>query len=267
MRQDGWKVWHVDDFNPEPLLRRIADANQPVIARFESVNEFEGYWKGGPLRKKTALRYQIKQRLFAQAHPRLAEFQNLEWLRDRLFCAPRPLAIGEWRQAGLVRYQWLFTERMQGREALSEAWPKRTQADRRLAILHLADEVARMHSLHFVHHDLFPRNIMFGDESHTQPIAFLDAWAGGPGFCLRGPNYDIACLALRWPGEWERDEQALFLRRYLDSRQAQGRPIKNVARWIRSIESQRRAWVRKLESSSRRRGGLPVPSAEWSAPL
>ncbi|MCP5023028.1 MAG: hypothetical protein GY930_14805 [bacterium] len=267
LHQDGWKVWHVPDFDPRALLARFENEDHPRIAGFEDVSGYSGYWKAGPLRTKTAWRYGIKQRLLAQAHPRLAEFRNLVWLRERLFAAPRPLAVGEWRRAGLVRHQWLFTEQMPGRKPLSEEWSELEEPDRKGCILHLADEVARMHSLHFVHHDLFPHNIMVGGMDDPQPIAFLNAWAGGPGFCLRGPSYDIACLALRWPGEWEREEQALFLQRYLESLNAQGRPIRNLAHWVRSIERQRATWVHKLQASPRRRGGRPVPCAEWRAPI
>ncbi len=267
LRQGAWKVWHAPGFDPQELLNRIASEERPVVARFEQIGEVTGYWKGGPLRAKTALRYQVKQRLFAQAHPRLSEFRNLTWLRERLFAAPRPLAVAEWRKSGLVRHQWLYTECMQGRTPLSEAWPAMEPAQRKRCALQLADEVARMHSLHFVHHDLFPRNIMVSGVDEMQPIAFLDAWAGGPGFCLRGPEYDIACLALSWPDEWEPEEQALFLQRYLDSRQAQGRPIRNKVRWVRSIEKQRTAWARKLKASPRRRGGRAVPTLDWRAPI
>ncbi len=266
--QDGWKVWHAPDFDPQFVLERLSTPEPGVQAQFEEFDGQGGYWKGGPLRIKSGLRYQAKQRLLGLPHPRLAEFNNLLWLRKRLFCAPRPLAVGELRRGGLVRYQWLFTGTLLGRRTWSEAWPDLDPQARTRCILHLADEVARMHGLHFVHRDLFPRNLMIDvDPAAEQPVGFLDAWAGGPGMGLRGPNYDIACLALDWPGHWSAEEQTLFLERYLDRRKAHGKPIRGVLAWIRSVERQREAWVKKLQASSRRRGGRPVPTAGWKAPI
>ncbi|MBL4770490.1 MAG: hypothetical protein JKY61_04990 [Planctomycetes bacterium] len=270
LRVDSWKVWHHPEFDPRELMQRLQPPGSqelPIIARFESLGQVSGYWKGAPLRLKTALRYQAKNRLLRRRHPRLSEFHNLRWLDERLFAAPTPLAIGELRQRGLVRYQWLFTEKMPDRSPMSEVWADLDEDSRRRCILHLAAEVARMHSLHFVHHDLFPRNLMLSNNDALQPVAFLDAWAGGPGFCLRGPSYDIACLALDWPATWTREEQELFLESYLEGRAAQGKPIRRVSRWLRDVEGQRAAWVRKLEGSQRRRGGRPIPSADWRAPL
>jgi hypothetical protein len=265
-RRDAWRVWHVPDFEPSELIERVEREGFPVLARFESVGNRNGYWKGAPLRTKTALRYRVKQVLLGQSLPRRSEFKNLIWLRERLFAAPRPLAIGEWHGRGGIRYQWLFTETLEERVTWSEAWGGLEAPQRSPLILHLADEVARMHALHFVHRDLFPRNLMVAPVSHPQPVAFLDAWAGGPGLGLRGPSYDIACLALDWPDTWERAEQALFLERYRLGRAAQGKPIRNVRGWLQSVERQRDAWVGKLEASPRRRGGRPVPKAEWRAP-
>ncbi|MDF1837672.1 MAG: lipopolysaccharide kinase InaA family protein [Planctomycetota bacterium] len=266
--QDRWKVWHVPGFDPGPLVERAAASGMAVQGQFESTCGFQGYWKGGPLRFKTAVRYQAKQRLLGLQHPRRSEFENLNWLRARMFCAPRALAAAEFRQHGLVRHQWLYTESMPNRRTWSEAWPELLPPGRERCIVHLADEVARMHSLHFVHRDLFPRNLMVDpSKGAEQPVGFLDAWAGGPGMGLRGPAYDIACLALDWPDSWTDPEQALFLNRYLDRRNAHGKPVKRIPAWIRSVETQRETWVHKLTASSRRRGGRPIPKSNWRAPI
>jgi hypothetical protein len=264
---DSWSIAHVPGFDPRELITRVEESGFAVQAQFETVDHLRGYWKGAPLRTKTALRYRTKQLLLRHPHPRRCEFINLRWLRERLFTAPRPLAIGEWRQRGLIRYQWLLTEAMDDHQTWTEVWSTLDAPKRQQSIRHLADEVARMHSLHFVHHDLFPRNLMIAPGSHLQPVGFLDSWAGGPGLGLRGPTYDIACLALDWPETWTREEQVLFLERYQNARAGQGMPIRNVYAWLRSIEKQRATWVRKLESSTRRRGGRPVPSADWRAPI
>lgn len=153
------------------------------------------YWKGSALFGKAAVRYACKRALLFQPLPRMREFANLRWLRRHLFQAPRPIAAGVLWRGGLPVHQFLATEEVPHAIDLGRFLDARPAQDLRTGVLdEIAREVARMHSLGFVHHDLFLRNLLVVATAPHSRVWFVDAWAGGPRPNLRRPAYDLACL-------------------------------------------------------------------------
>jgi len=185
--------------------------------------EFAGtraWYKHDRLGGKTRWRYALK-RLFLQPLPRFAEYSNLEWLRARAFFAPRPLAAGCLFQGGLPSYQFLISERVEPAVTLAEFLARRDDPLRESVIEEVAREVARLHALHFVHRDLYARNLLVQRDGLAGRVFLLDCWAGGPLPGLRGTAYDLRCFlddagALLDAGERER-----FLELYAEERAAQ----------------------------------------------
>jgi len=167
----------------------------PRHAGFVDLCGTRAYFKQSQLAGKTRLRYALKRGLLRSTLPRLAEYENLAWLRAHGFHAPEPLAAGVSWRGGLPRFQFLFTRAVGGAETLAEILAAGVGRPDRPGILDLlAREVARMHAAGFVHHDLFARNILVTGSPKAARVWFLDCWAGGPGPQLRGPAYDLACL-------------------------------------------------------------------------
>ncbi len=226
--------------------------------------DLHGYLKGGPLRRKAARRHGWRRRLTGRDAPRRKEFENLAWLRERHFEAPRPLAAAVLWRGGLPRYQALLTELVTPSETLETFLARERDAHTRAGVLEeLAREVARLHSLRFVHHDLFARNLLVRcGPRRSRSIVFLDAWAGGPGWSLRGPTYDLACFFLEATETLTTREQATFLRSYLRTRGEQGAPA-DPERLIAAARRQRSALRRRLERDPARLRGGALPRADW----
>lgn len=214
------------------------------------------YFKGSPLRPRPALRHALRRSAGGEI-PRLQEFANLDWLRAHGFQAARPLLAGVRTRAFLPRYQFLFTE-FRPEPTLSQWFPRAARAQRTLQLESLARDVARMHRLGFVHRDLFARNLLVGTSAPGQPCAFLDAWRGGPGRGLRGPEHDLGCLFLDGASLFEREEQSLFLTTYQEESKRLGRG--QPEDWPARVERARAAVFRR---EARRRSGL-VPT--WVFP-
>jgi hypothetical protein len=200
-------------------------ARRAPIGEFVDVLGKRAYFKGEPLRGWARVRWTAKSWFFARPMPRVRELRNLEWLRERLFLAPRPVCAGVLSRGGAPWYQFLLTEAVDGAETLAHFLADE-QSDgvlRAQVLDELADEVARMHSIHFVHHDLFLRNVLVVRGAPHSRVYFLDAWAGGPTPQLRGPAYDLACLTLDSVLS-DRDVEAFF-DRYCAERENQERPV------------------------------------------
>ncbi|HPF13369.1 MAG: hypothetical protein H6830_11750 [Planctomycetes bacterium] len=260
-----WRIWHQPDLDPHGLLE-VLQPGDPEHWRLASecrLGEREVYAKASPLRGKAGLRYGLRQSLLGTPPPRLREFQNLVWLRRHLFLAPQPLACGLWRQAGRIRSQWLVTERWTDWVAWDEVWAASSPSVRAARVIQAAEEVARMHALNFVHHDLFPRNALVPRGEDLEGVAWLDAWAGGPGLGWRGPSYDLACWAVDWPTGWSTAEQVSFLETYRAGREAQGRPIQNFARFLDRMQRERRARALRERRRSDARAQVEI---DWNPP-
>lgn len=171
-------------------LALAAWSEAPRHGRFVEFAGGRAYFKLSGLTGKTRVRYALKRGILRAPLPRLAEFANLAWLREHEFQAPEPLAAGALWERGLPRFQFLLTREVADARTLVEFLAEEKDPVVRAELLEkLARTVARMHSLRFLHHDLFPRNILVTDR-----IWFLDCWAGGLPPQMRRSGYDMACL-------------------------------------------------------------------------
>lgn len=143
----------------------------------------------------------------------------------------------------------------------------------------LGREVGRMHALHFLHGDLYPRNALVTPrlEDTTPPRAtpprrlwFIDSWAGGAtawrSGSLRRVESDLGTwLAGFEPGLKEAPLKNLLLS-YATARADNGRPVEHGQRWIASVVEARRQELRKLEKQRYRLRGRPFPQAGITPP-
>ena len=225
----------------------------------ESIDEVlvlgrRAWWKRGWLRGAARLRH-------ARIAPREREHANLLWLRERLFRTPSPIASGVVRAHGLPCFQFLLTEDVAGATTLESFLGAAVASERDLVLDELAREVARMHALRFLHHDLYPRNVLVGPAATSGRVLFLDAWAGGPAPNLRGPAYDLACLLLRGEETLGAAGRARFLDLYVGEREAQERPVAR-ARLEAAIRRERSALIARLERRPHELRGRALPAAD-----
>ncbi len=185
---------------------------------FIEVGCAHAFLKYSALRFRPALRHATRSLVPWIEIPRLQEFANLIWLRERGFGAPRPLVAGVFRRSGLPTFQFLATEVVQGSQTLTELFERGPAELREPVLRALAIDVARLHELGFVHRDLFTRNLLLTRAEAGVRIHFLDAWRGGPHFQLRGPKHDLACLMRDGERLFTGDERRLFLETYSGER-------------------------------------------------
>ena len=184
----------------------------PRHGRFVDLGSGRAYFKLSALAGKSRLRYALKRGLLRRPLPRLAEFANLAWLREHGFGAPDAIAAGALWSRGLPRFQFLFNREVLGARTLAAFLAEERDPGARTAVLEeLAKMVARMHELRFLHHDLFPRNVLVTGPSE---VAFLDCWAGGLLPQMRAPAYDLACLTLDPEGSLSAAEVDRILETY-----------------------------------------------------
>ncbi|MFT5049293.1 MAG: tRNA A-37 threonylcarbamoyl transferase component Bud32 [Chlamydiales bacterium] len=193
--------------------------------------------KGSVLRGSGARRHGIAHMLWRRRVPRIAEYQNLTWLRDHGFGAARPLAAAV-RWSGLLPcYQVLATEYVEGARPVADHLGP-DSVDARAILTELGREVARMHSLHFVHHDLFFRNLLVLPAGGEHRVVFLDAWSGGRFRSLRGPSYDLACLYSDCGPALAPQLQVHLLEAYLSGCREHGRRVDRDA-LVTAVDRQR----------------------------
>lgn len=219
------------------------------------------YLKAEPLRGRARLRHALRGAVLRRPLPRLAEYANLEWLRERWFQAPRPLAAGCVTSAGCARWQFLLTREVEDAWTLPELLAE--GAENPTDVLdELAGEVARMHALHFVHRDLYPRNLLVLARGATprRRIVFLDAWRGGERIQLRGPAHDLGCFFLDAPEWLDPPLQLRFFARYVAGRAAQGKPVEE-APLRRAVLAARAAQLARLSREPDRLRGRALPPA------
>ena len=222
------------------------------------------WFKGEAFAGNSAQRHLWRKRLGGRPYPRLAEYENLNWLRAHEFDAPEPLVAAVWMVNGLPRWQFLATRLVTGVVTL-DTFLARAHTERTALLDQLALSVARMHALGFVHRDLFPRNLLVRAEDSPQRIVFIDAWRGGARRQSRGPSYDLACLFLQLPEWLDRGEQRRWFERYLEGCASAG-TAPHPDRLVRSMERARRGWIRRLERQPARLGGAPPPDPAWRVP-
>ena len=228
--------------------------------------EFAGassYFKAGHLRPKSAVRHGIRQTFLRARAPRVQEYFNLCWLHNRHFQVPLPLTGGVLLRKGLPRYQFLITREVTHCSTLDKALPDEPRTARMTLAEELGSEVARMHALSFVHHDLYPRNILIMDSSWPRRVVFLDAWAGGDAPHFRSPAYDLACLLLEGCEQFSMEEQVHLLRTYLEARRTQGKPVRSS--FLAQVKSERDRLLSWLHRRPERLRGQPMPGG-WPDP-
>jgi hypothetical protein len=250
----------------EPALAALL--GPPRTAQAVDLGGRAAWIKASRLAGKAAWRYGLRRTLLRLAPPRVRELENLDWLAERLFRAPQPLAAGYVVRGARMRFQFLLTGRMEDVRPLDEALGGASQAERAALLDELAREVARLHALRFVHHDLYLRNVLVRPP-HVGPgdarrLCFVDAWRGGPFYPWRGPAFDLGCLMLDGAGLMSPGEQRHFFQLYVAQRAVQGRP----ADGRRLLDATARARAAQVERVRRephrwRRAGEPAP--EWDA--
>jgi hypothetical protein len=247
-----------------------AEREASVLGRRFSAFDRDVWIKGDHLPGKARVRHSLRRALGLRT-PREREFANFAWLRARLFRTPEPLAAGVLVRGGLVRYQFLCTLALGAHRALDVALQDATGAQRRAWLAELAREVARMHALHFVHRDLFWRNVLVASErtpTHGDPraLTFIDCWRGGHPLPRRGADYDIGCWMLEGASALSLDEQREFFGLYRTEREHQGSPL-DLARLLAAADRRRAELLARiaLEPGRWRASEPPRPVWDWRA--
>jgi hypothetical protein len=243
-----------------------AESEATVLGRRFSALERDVWIKGDHLPGKARVRHSLRRMLGLRA-PREREFANLAWLRARLFRAPEPLAAGVLVRGGLVRYQFLCTLALGAHRTLDVALQEAAPGQRAAWLAELAREVARMHALHFVHRDLFWRNVLVSSEpapAHGDPRAlnFVDCWRGGHPLPRRAADYDIACLMLEGASALSLDEQRAFFALYGAEREHQGSPV-DVARLLAAADRRRAELLARIAREPGRWRAAEPPAGSW----
>ena len=218
---------------------------------------FEAWHKRSLFSGRARWRWGLKRALGARI-PRVAEYFNHSWLLERLFETPLPLAAGEIVAGGLPVRQFLFSRHVDDAPTLETVLSDRAHPEREAILAQLAREVARMHALGFVHHDLYPRNVLVRGSGHARRLLFLDAWAGGPPPQWRDAAYDLGCLWLFADTELAPEELAGFQARYAAERTVQARPVDAPGLFARALAARERL-ITRLEARAHERRGRPLP--------
>lgn len=244
-------------------LARALAAEDGSASNFLELAGRRAFVKASRLTGRARLRWTLAAWCLRAPMPREREHANLLWLRTRLFLAPEPLAsVVGWR-AGAPCFQMLATRAVDGAKTLERHLREAGATQHAQLLADSADEIARMHALHFVHRDLYPRNVLVRSADSGGRIWFLDCWKGGERLQARGPEYDLACFLLRAP-EWIGAEaQRAFLDRYLEQRAVQGSPVAERARFTARIEHERAALVTRLLRRPHETRGDGAPIADW----
>ncbi len=241
------------------LAREHSEAGS-LLARPVQLAKHAAWCKAEPLAASARKRHALRRILLRRPLPRFAEYANLEWLRGRCFDAPQPLAAGAWWRAGLPRWQFLVTEEIEAAPPLHEVL-EQGGAESDATLEELAREVARLHSLHFIHRDLFARNFLVRETAAPRRLVFLDTWRGGARLQLRGVAYDLACLFLHLPMWLTPAEQRAWFELYVSERKVQGRPV-DARKLAASVVRERRQLVLCYQ---RRGRSAELPELEaWS---
>jgi tRNA A-37 threonylcarbamoyl transferase component Bud32 len=252
------------DLRPAAERALVAALQPRAHGGFVELSGERAYLKGSHLEGRARWRHALRALVLARPLPRVAERANLLWLRERLFLAPRPLAAGWLAQGRAPRYQFLYTEEVAGALGFEAFLAAAAERERAAVLDELAGELARMHALGFVHHDLYPRNLLVRDAREPGRVVFLDAWRGGPPPQLRGADYDLACFMLEGARLFSHAEQRRFFERYFAERAAQGRPAE-PSRVLRRARAQRARLRARLVRRPRELRGAPPPPADWDA--
>ena len=223
--------------------------------------EFAGqraWFKAGPLAGRARLRHGLARVCAGAPPPRAREALNHHWLMARLFQVPAPLAAG-WFGGSFPRLQFLvsaFVEAEPLAQRLGQLPP--SDPNRRAWLAELAREAARMHALHFVHRDLYLRNVLVGPTELPRRLWFIDAWRGGERLQLRGPAYDLACLFFEAASLCSAGELREWLGQYAEERSAQGAPMNPERLFAAATRARAALCARARREPGRWRLDLPL---------
>ena len=262
-----WRGWSVR--GESELLGAVGhelDEARRARRKEQGVFEAEGrrwFFKYGPLHGKSRLRHAMRSAILRSPVPMLREFDNLSWLRRNGFGAPLPAAAGVFVDMGLPAFQFLYTEEIPEARTLRQVFEEGPHELREPALQELGTTVARVHSRRFVHHDLFPRNLLVTETAGFPRIHFLDAWSGGPAPGLRGPTYDLACLMLFGVDLFDLPERGLFFDTYFGERERLGAVLRREST-LRSVVRQRRRLARRYLRRRRPESSLAAPPLDWT---
>lgn len=215
----------------------------------------DAWLKASKLSGRARLRHGLMRCALRTPPPRVREAQNLAWLAEHSFQVPRPLAAG-WLGGAFPGWQFLVTAFIEA-TPLDHALRASEPAARAALLAELARETARMHSLEFVHRDLFWRNVLVPRTASTHKLVFIDAWRGGKRIQWRGPAYDLACLFLEGPSLLKPDEIRAWLAAYTAECAAGCRPVNANRLWPAANTARRSLLQRARDEPGRWR----VPEA------
>ncbi len=275
-------VW---DDDADPHLKELHDFVQSLTTRVSghphTLGDKKVFLKGGPFSKSGAKRHRLRGIFLGAPLPALSEFRALTWLRERLFQAPQPLAALEVRAGfgiGRVRRpiaQLLVTSTVPDAQSFRGAWDESEPAEQARLCRELGTEVGRMHALHFLHADLYPRNVLVTratpkHDTSSRRLWFIDSWAGGPTAWRNGSLRRVESDLGTWLADFEPGLMEAPLRElltsYAQAREDNGRPVADKTRWLASVADARRQELRKLERQRYRLRGATFPQAGVAAP-
>lgn len=266
----------------EELIERCISLGSRISGEPDMLGLQSVFVKGGPLPPSAAKRHRWRRVLLGAPLPALAEFQAAEWLRKRLFQTPEPLAAIEAHSTeglcavGIERIrrpvsQLLVTAAVPGAVTFQAAWATMSELDRDAACGELGTEVGRMHALHFLHADLYPRNVLVARGGKTErSLWFIDSWAGGATAWRNGSFRRLESDLGTWLTEFEAGLDGAHLKAllaaYAEARYQNGRPIRNLGRWLGTVQESRRRELRRLERQRYRLRGTRFPQAGLAMP-
>lgn len=210
------------------------------------------YWSNSARQLRSGM---LRGTLFGRSKAH-REFLNLARLRTWGLDAPAPVAYGEQRRFRFLIRSFLISEGVPNpcgldtliRDVMSEESPGAPPALRRELIDRLARYVRRLHEYHFVHHDLFWRNIILSGQS-LDHFNLIDAHKGRvwlPGTETLARAKDLATLDAAAPAFFRRTERLRFLLLYLgqDRLDARGRQL--AGRILRTAAPLRAKQLRRV---------------------
>lgn len=190
------------------------------------------------------------------------EQRNLNWMRKQGLPAPRVLAWGESRTALRLKSCFILTDAVPAAKNLDEFLPALAPPDaaelrrRRAAIQDLARHVAHMHSMSFVDHDLFFRNVLiYANGDGRYHFSFIDSPKGGPaaGNALRrGIAHDLASLNKTAREHLTATDCLRFLHSYFNKSKLDMRDLATMKEIERMSERMRVKSARKREIEAAR---------------
>ncbi|MCK6446794.1 MAG: lipopolysaccharide kinase InaA family protein [Planctomycetes bacterium] len=253
----------VDEATFEALVPTLLEA---FVAPGRSARELElgsrRVWlKASALRGRARLRHGLRAKLLLRPAPREREFRALNWLRERIFQAPEPLVAGTLSRFGFPSFQFLATELVPDATPLDAALASAEPPARARWLAELARETARMHALHFVHRDLFLRNVLVAP-SDVRELWFIDCWRGGDALPGRDAAWDLGCFFLEAASLCSVDEQRAFLARYVAERATQHAPVEPRG-FVEHVERVRAAWLARVRREPGRWRQTTPPAPHW----